>query len=338
MAHHIEAAYDGSDNSFLPPLRTLGFNPKLTMNDSLLVQSYIEAYDLSYPEALRRIESEVTELRQHLENEGSYELNDICVLALNDEGALVFTPCEAGILTPALYGLSSFEMKTLDQMKSQSQGQAPGAAPSELVPMTAIPVATQPLEEREEPRQEEEPAYVIATDEEDEEQTIEIKMSWVRNAVAIAAAVIAFFLMTTPVINSGEPGKNIGNLHNPVLAGMTPKDTNMEKIDIKPVEATPIAKTDSALKADPPKTVPAEQKATVKEGYTIVLASYITRKNADAFVEQLHRKGFSEAEVFIRKNVTRVILGSFTSEGNAYNRLRTLRDDKDFEEAWVMEI
>ena len=338
MAHHIEAAYDGSDNSFLPPLRTLGFNPKLTMNDSLLVQSYIEAYDLSYPEALRRIESEVTELRQHLENEGSYELNDIGVLALNDEGALVFTPCEAGILTPALYGLSSFEMKTLDQMKSQSQGQAPGAAPSELVPMTAIPVATQPLEEREEPRQEEEPASVIATDEEDEEQTIEIKMSWVRNAVAIAAAVVAFFLMTTPVINSGEPGKNIGNLHNPVLAGMTPKDTNMEKIDIKPVEATPIAKTDSALKADPPKTVPAEQKATVKEGYTIVLASYITRKNADAFVEQLHRKGFSEAEVFIRKNVTRVILGSFTSEGNAYNRLRTLRDDKDFEEAWVMEI
>ena len=47
MAHHIEARYDEADGTFLPPLRTLGFNPQLTMNDSLLVQSYIEAYDRS---------------------------------------------------------------------------------------------------------------------------------------------------------------------------------------------------------------------------------------------------------------------------------------------------
>ena len=49
MTHHIQARYDADDQMFLPPLRTLGFNPQLTMNDSLLVQSYIEAYDISYP-------------------------------------------------------------------------------------------------------------------------------------------------------------------------------------------------------------------------------------------------------------------------------------------------
>ena len=68
MAHHVDARYDETDGTFLPPLRTLGFNPRLTMNDSLLVQSYIEAYDISYPEALRRIEAEVAEIRQHLES------------------------------------------------------------------------------------------------------------------------------------------------------------------------------------------------------------------------------------------------------------------------------
>ena len=67
MAHHIEARFDEEDNTFVPPLRTLGFNQNLTMNDSLLVQSYIECYDISYPEALRRIEDEVNELRQHLQ-------------------------------------------------------------------------------------------------------------------------------------------------------------------------------------------------------------------------------------------------------------------------------
>lgn len=71
MAHHVDARYDGTDNMFLPPLRTVGFNPQLTMNDSLLVLSYVETYDMSYPEALRRIEDEVAEIRQTLENEGN---------------------------------------------------------------------------------------------------------------------------------------------------------------------------------------------------------------------------------------------------------------------------
>lgn len=41
VAHHAEASYDENDALFLPPYRTLGFNPVLQMNDSLLVQSYI---------------------------------------------------------------------------------------------------------------------------------------------------------------------------------------------------------------------------------------------------------------------------------------------------------
>ena len=70
MTHHLEARFDDEDNLFLPPQRTLGFNPQLKLNDSLLAQSYVEAYDISYPEAVRRIESEVSEMKQYLANEG----------------------------------------------------------------------------------------------------------------------------------------------------------------------------------------------------------------------------------------------------------------------------
>ena len=77
MTHYVEAHYDENEAVFLPPQRTLGFNPQLKLNDSLLVQSYIEAYDISYPEALNRIEDEVYELCQHIQNEGYYELNNI---------------------------------------------------------------------------------------------------------------------------------------------------------------------------------------------------------------------------------------------------------------------
>ena len=44
---------------FLPPHRTVGFNAELTLNDGLLVQSYMQAYDTSYPETVRMIEEAV---------------------------------------------------------------------------------------------------------------------------------------------------------------------------------------------------------------------------------------------------------------------------------------
>ena len=326
MTHHIDARYDEGDYTFLPPLRTLGFNPQLKMNDSLLVQSYVEAYDLSYPEALRRIEDEVTELKQHLENEGSYELNDIGLLSLNEDGRIIFTPCEAGILTPNLYGLSSFEMKPLAIKHETLPVELPSETPADETNVSQDSEKISP-----------ESTEDLFAEEQEEERAIVIKMSWVRNAVAVAAAILAFFFMTTPISNSNESGKNMSNLNNLILVSMQPKDTSMEKITIaKPEKSQPTVKPDTLQSQVGAKE--AEEKKADQEGYSIVLASYITKKNANAFVEDLHKKGFNKAEVFIRNNVTRVILGSFKTETDAYNKLRTLRGEKDFEEAWVMKI
>ncbi|MBR5748474.1 MAG: SPOR domain-containing protein [Prevotella sp.] len=310
MTHHVEARYDADDQMFLPPLRTLGFNPQLTMNDSLLVQSYIEAYDISYPEALRRIESEVEELKQHIDAAGSYELNDIGVLSLNEEGKYLFAPCEAGILTPNLYGLSSFEIKPM---------------------ATAVPVA----EEKKEIKETAAPVLVSLTaDEDDDDRAFVIKMSWIRNTVAVAAAVLAFFLLTTPVSNSDSTQVNMGNLSNPLLVSThKPAVKTDTTIKITP-DTTAADKTVAEVKKD---TV-AAQPETMNTGYCLVLASHVSKKNAQAFVDELHQRGFTEAEVFIRNNVTRVVCGHFETMNAAYNRLNRIRNNKGFEDAWVLKL
>jgi len=330
MAHHAEARYDEEDHTFLPPLRTLGYNPQLTMNDSLLVQSYVEAYDMSYPEALRRIEDEVNELKQHLENEGQYDLNDIGVLSVNEDGKYIFSPCEAGILTPQFYGLSSFEMAPLGELKKQQK------APTHVVEVAAEPA---------EPADTLETTDVTETEtiEEEEERAIVIKMSWVRNAVAVAAAVLAFFLMTTPVTNS-ENNQSMGNLNNSLLVGMMPKDSNIKKIDISKINTSkPVVKNDSVAPVkEVTKTVTKADTTSVAVNqelrYCIVLASYISKKNANAFVEELHQKGYAEAKVFIRNNVTRVIYGNFRTVNEAYNKLNSIQKRKGLEEAWVLKV
>ena len=44
------------DNLFLPPGRMTGFNPRLTINDGLLVQSYMAERHISFAEASRQVQ------------------------------------------------------------------------------------------------------------------------------------------------------------------------------------------------------------------------------------------------------------------------------------------
>lgn len=304
MAHRIDASYDEEEGIFLPPLRTLGFNPQLTMNDSLLVQSYIEAYDISYPEALRRIEAEVAELRQHLETEGEYELNDIGILSINDEGKLQFEPCEAGILTPQFYGLSSFEMKPL---------------PVE----TEVEVPTDTEKE-------------VTEEFAEKEGTIIIKMSWLRNVAAVAAAIIAFLVIGTPISNS--------NVSTEVQQSAFIPASQQNKVEILPTtdslqSATPI-EAETATEDTTKLEVPSVQDIPATPVFCIVLASQVTTHNAELFIEQLNQANFTEARMLTgKKNMLRVVYGQYASENEAANALRSLRkQSKQFEQAWVMEI
>jgi hypothetical protein len=315
MTHHVSARYDEQDGVFLPPLRTLGFNPQLTMNDSLLVQSYVEVYDISYPEALRRIEAEVDELRQHLETEGQYEFYDLGTLRLNEEGNLEFEPCEAGILTPQFYGLSTFELAPLQK-----------------------------------------PQPKTGKDGSHSDHAITIKMSWLRNAAAVAAAVVAFLMMTTPVSNS--------HVSSDVQQSSFIPLPTQHATDITPVadeQAAPVDTTDAIVEEEAEvatveeevtteeaevttgeaeeKASPAAEEATVSGPcYCIVLASQVTKHNAELFIGQLKEKGFNDARILETKFI-RVVYGSYPSEREAYSQLNSLRTKDDhFREAWVMEM
>ena len=350
VAHNIEARYEEQEQLFLPPLRTLGFNPQLTINDSLLVQSYIEAYDISYPVALQRIEGEVEELKQHLQNEGSYELNDIGILALNDDGNYVFTPCEAGILTPTLYGLSSVEMARLDVQSQPTDVPATAkdeATHARIVDMSSLTPETE--------------LDADDLDESEENDVVRIKYTWIRNTVAIAAILLAAFILVLPTGKTEMMTRTISNINNGLFFGMmTEKDTNASKISISKIEERG-ARSENTQKADSEdKSVADLQDKSVADSavvtstngnltphstlhtpqkqFCIVLASYVSMRNANAFIERLQKQGYDQAEIFERNNIRRVIYGHYASENDAYNDLRRFHRQSETAEAWVMSL
>ena len=336
MAHYSEAHYDDRDQMFLPPMRTLGFNPALKMNDSLLAQSYIEAYDISYPEAILRIEDEVSELRQHIENEGSYELNDLGILKMNEYGNYEFEPCEAGILTPTLYGLSTVEMEPLVNMTSS------------FVEAKTRPIKVESILENdaketvhEEKAQEVEMSSSYYKDDNDDK--VHIPVSVLRNIMAAAIAIFGFFLISTPLNNGSSKEVSMLNFDTETLTRILPKATIQGNAEVKGMKASEVH-NDAVVKYDNETTdninkeiVSVEREKTVAY-YTLVLASQVSKKNASLYVEKLHKAGFNEAKIFTSHSSTRVIFNRYKTEAEAYNALREMREYTEFHEAWVYQV
>ena len=347
MAHHVDARYDGRDNMFLPPLRTVGFNPQLKMNDSLLAQSYVEAYDISYPEAIDRLANEVAEIRQRLENEGKYEINNIGTIYLNEDGNYTFEPCEAGILTPNYYGLGGFDMLPLNAQENE---------PTVSFEKTNSANIAEKIEINQEEKQAEPVVAlqnatansVFDVNDDDEKPSAEfilIKKSWLRNLAAACIAIIAFFAISTPL---RTPNVQTSKIDTGMLTHIMPKELvtqNTHQTELaskaenseKVLKLNPETNKDANNEANEKKIDQAELKSA-KPYYGIVLASRVTKRNAANYVETLQAKGFKAAKVVITATNVKVVYGSYETENQAYKALHNLRNNDVFADGWITKV
>ena len=340
MAHHVAAHYVEEEDSFYPPIRTIGFNPQLTINDSLLAQSYIDIYDISYPEALRRIENEVFEIRQHLSNEGSYEMSDIGTIYLNTEGIYKFKPCEAGILTPELYGLSSLEIIPLLNSTKITY-------PIKKVETISAVEENVPDEQLEENKviqtHNESPSLqdTLIGNEEENNNTVSIKVSLLRNIAAACLVVLAFFLFPSSLENNDPNTEQLSSIDTNLLYRIMPKEMTNTSTELKQagLQKIPVQKeVAAASKETTEEPATEENKIVEKIYYSIVLASKVSLANAGNFVEELQKNGYKEAKVYTKNKSNKVIYGEYSTEQAAYNALNTMNHQKDFSDGWVMKV
>ncbi len=334
VAHHVDARYDESDGTFLPPLRTIGFNPQLKINDSFLVQSYVEAYDISYPEALFRIENEVGELKQLLADKGKFELSNIGVLYLNEDGNCTFEPCEAGLLTPTLYGLSGFDMKLLSAEKLEAITEdAEGLQKKTLSPTT-------PVNSEEARNIRLQVATVSDPQMEKKPKTINIKVSFLRNVAAACIAVIAFLFCSMPLGSNKDTRILKSNMEIGLLTKIMPKDITKGAI-LQVVKKKDVGLPNRAKGAKTLNPVAGQEGKLSDHNpyYCIVLASRVTLANAAYYVKQLQNKGYREARVYSHKGLSnKVIYGKYMSEKEAYHVLNHFSGRKAFSDGWVLKV
>ncbi len=95
LRHGREAAYDAERRCWMPPSRTVSFNPDLSRTDGLLSRSIARRDGISDSAAARIVERGVGELRRRLDTDRYVALGHAGTLRLSSEGSLCFQPAPA---------------------------------------------------------------------------------------------------------------------------------------------------------------------------------------------------------------------------------------------------
>lgn len=324
VVHNVPASFDANDGMMLPPTITVGFNPDLKINDSLLIQSFVEAYDMSYPEAQREVENEINELKALIADHGSYEIHSVGTLSLNAEGNYEFEPNKAGILVPRLYGL-------------------PGIDTTEAETFLDLHLPQK------------ESVITSHTHKKGNDNVISISTSALKR-VAVACACL-FILVCLPLIGQQPDTKRVIAQVNASIFSVFMHEENQPEAIVtvskepyhvyvsykpQPVVINKKANSDSAAEKIEKETAKetvqpiAQPNAPV---YTVVLASQVTVANAEDFIARLKAQGVKDVRMIGEHKTNRkVIAGSFSTEDEARASRMIFAQQKETAGAWIMKI
>ncbi|MDN0079861.1 SPOR domain-containing protein [Bacteroides gallinaceum] len=342
IAHYRSSIYNKEMREFYPPVRTIGFNPKLVMNDGLLVQSYMQTYNTDFPDASRKIENVVNALKEKLYQEGSVSLGQVGSLYYNMNGVYEFEPAENGFFTPSLYGLETFTFQKL-----------------------AFSTSLNVKKEREErlPR--------LSAN-----KTNPTSWHWTRSIAVVAATILLFFLCSVPVKNTYIDEANYASLGSeglfaairnqsaassvisPIRQKTSEQNSNQQKNEkkqlknnvntLKPVtiktekvearieKKVSAKKNDRTVKEKAQQTTP-KTISTQKHGGNnhIIVASLTNAADAEKVVNGLKQKGYADAQMIVSQNHYRVSLVNYANKADAYQKIKELKKQPDFASAWI---
>lgn len=318
------------EDLFLPPVRNVSFAFECNAADEdFFILSLSTSLRISQEQAQIVCTEYVESLRQELAANSVVEVGSIGMFVRDSStGADCFMPCQAGVTSPAFYGLDSVYQPCLPE-NARKSGMSVHAGDH---------------------RKKRDDRHV----------TIRIPRSLLYYASAAAAAIIVFLSFSTPVAYmSPESGASVAtaNLFLPanllpsvevspqpaVVRAEVPVQENAIRQDstgnceAKPAPQT--AEEDVERKEDMPASTDKEvSEVQSQPEFAVVLASAVSTANAERYVKELNSRGI-KAEMRAKGSMTRVLVAGFNSSDEAHDYARQIRaQGTEFDAAWVLKL
>lgn len=300
-ASHISTDENAQD-TLLPPTRTIGFNPSLTINDGLLVQSYMHHYDASYPQAFKQMEFDIKQMLQSLNNTGSYTFANIGTVTLDMHQRMQFTPLDKSFVAPLFFGLPKLQLQSAAECQNQRDIRL---ALTESTTLT-----------------------VVKTKEEKKATGTTKRLAlrrWIDIAISAAAAIVLFFALFHNTLKTPTASQPV--MVSSCVAGAS---SDITDADAFPGSESAVAEEESNE---------AKSVAEPVTEYAIILASGVTLANAENYINQMQTQGYKSVRLFTQNDYHRIAFDFYKDRETASQELLKLRQQSsEFAQAWIMEV
>lgn len=301
-------------HTFLPPLRALAFNPKLEINDGLLVQSYMQTLQLSFDDALKEVEGEVELLIRNLHHTGTAEFPNIGAFHYMAGGMYEFVPARPALTTPGLYGLEPVDLVPLSRRNRlhKSTGKRRFRTVRAVLRYTGAAAAGITL-------------FFFLSDPVENTRVDE------HNYAFLFPSELFSRPAATPLVADSETELPASKPDAEPALEIKPET----KPDVKPATTPEIVPATQPRQASIETAAP----AAVRAGrYHIIVMGGVTRATAENRAKQLRQNGYPQANVLTGEGKIRVSISSFPTREKATDALQELRKDQAYKDAWLHEI
>lgn len=304
IVQQMDAMRNETEETFLPPYRSVRFNSGLNHSDGLIEHTIQEIYGVPEEEAWQMLCAWVNDFTSSLDDEGSLDLGSLGMMTKEEDGTLVFKARESGVTTPDYYGLDVFHL-----------GEVENRQKARIVPIAARVEA------------------------DDDAITIRINRRVANFVVAACAAIMLFMVFNSPALTELKPEQRSSSLQ-----WVINKTNNADKCTVAEptVEVNPKTIDVQEQTAAPMPTIETTEPVSgekVQADYCIVMASAISRTNAERFVQRLDRDGMPNPRIEDGGRIIRVVIGSYATEREAATAAVSVRQkSREYRSAWVLKL
>ena len=310
LSYEVPAFYNAEEQIFMPPHTTIGFNPQITVDDSLLLSEYMTKSNLSYKEAECQLSKDIKSFNKELSKKGEICFGNIGTFSMNINGTIAFTATDNSIDDPYNFGFEPLAIKPLSEISKKDIV----IKRRDLSRYVAIAVAAiltfffvTPISDM---------AY---------EPGMQASVSIIPVKENISKHIVVEEEQTTD-----NTVYNITPVEDTVTETIITKNT--EEIPETIENVTP-ANNEINTTVVPVETVESEPVVN-KKIHSIIVASSPNAKNAELAIKELSAKHKAEYNVVVGNGRHRISIGDFETPHEASDALTKIKNI--FPDAWVL--
>lgn len=319
LAHSVPAHYNIEEQTFMPPHRTLGFNPQVKVDDALLTSQYMSAHNLSYEAAAAMLHNDILSLRRTLSRKGSVRFGELGIFSMNINSEITFEAAANSIDDPDNFGFAplqiaqihNIEERTITIKRKDISKYVAAIAAIILTFIFVTPISEQAFEES------------IKASMGNFASSEQISMMQQLTSEAPQQVASPTECEISPIVFSSTK-INSAITSEPIIK-------NTQSNDYQSVASPP---NESDTDSNPTPQSSCDDESRPIQQFHIIVASSPNADNAQLAIQELSRKMESDYKVIVCGKRHRVAVASYKSEQEALDNLTTIQGT--FPDAWIL--